>query len=473
MSMRAVLVKDGKGPVENLYLGEVPRPVPGDDQVLVKIRAFGMNRMDISQREGKYPPPKGASEVLGVEFSGIIVEVGKGVTEWKVGDEVLGLAGGGAYAEYIVTMQTHVMKKSSRLSWTEAASIPENFLTAFQALVLVAEMHSNDDVLVHAGASGVGIAAIQLSRFFGANTVTATASTKEKLDYLLSLPAGATHVANYKTQDFSEVTKAATGGKGVDVVVDMVGQSHWARNIEALAVDGRMTVLAALSGPVVDKVNLGPILYKRLRIQGSTLRSRTVSYQTELISSQGEGPIRTYIHKVCIFLTAPAAAMGPLLLVVLTLKPNWRATASAIHFIRVSIMHVKRETFDADAAPIELSSQQEDAEMRYDSAGIGSNENKILHSAAPSLVARRDYPLSSQKLDVKISMVEPNRSNFKPFEPFRGFKQCVPRDGLPLIAAGSLGVVDGNPYSTARARPQPSRKQQFEAVGAGISDTLS
>ncbi|TFK39084.1 hypothetical protein BDQ12DRAFT_650794 [Crucibulum laeve] len=308
--MRAVLIKDGQGPVENLYIGEAPTPSPKADEVLVKIKAFGLNRMDISQREGKYPPPAGASTILGVEFSGTISEVGSSVSEWKIGDEVLGLAGGGAYAEYIVVARTHIIKKPNHLSWTQAASIPEVFLTAFQALVVVGQVKKDDNVLVHAGASGVGIAAIQLARIYGARTVTATTSTQEKIDWLLKLPNGATNAANYKTEDFSAVVKKVTNGKGADVVVDFVGQSHWNQNLDCMALDGRMTVLSLLSGASVENANLSPILYKRLHIEGSTLRSRTGSYQAELISQfkkeafekitgeEREGPIKTYIHKV-------------------------------------------------------------------------------------------------------------------------------------------------------------------------------
>jgi len=307
--MRAVLVKDGKGPAENLYIGETSTPEIKPTEVLVKIKAFGLNRMDISQREGKYPAPPGSSSVLGVEFSGTITQLGDNVSSWKVGDEVLGLAGGGAYAEYIAVNETHIIQKPSHLTWVEAASIPEVFLTAFQALVVIGGVKEGDDVLVHAGASGVGVAAIQLARVYGARTVTATTSTQDKIDWLLSLPNGPTHTANYKTEDFVAAVKAVTGGKGANVVIDFVGQSHFNKNIDALAVDGRMTMLALLSGPVVESVNLGPVLYKRLHIEGSTLRSRSLEYQAALISrfnkeifvkitgENGDGPIRTFTHK--------------------------------------------------------------------------------------------------------------------------------------------------------------------------------
>ncbi|KAG1869429.1 quinone oxidoreductase putative [Suillus subalutaceus] len=291
--MHAVLIKDGQGPIENLYIGETDKPVPTKGQVLVKIVAFGINSMDHYQRQG-------ASYILGVEFSG------RGVTRWAVGDEVFGLVGGGAYAEFVNCDEGLLLKKPGHLSWVEAASIPENYITAYQALVKYGEVKKGDHVLVHAGASGVGIAAIQMARALGATTVTATASTTAKLDWLRSIPNGATHTVNYKTEDFA--------AEGVDVVIDFVGQSHWAKNVESLAIDGRMTILATLSGSEVPAVNLGPILYKRLRIQGSTLRSRSLQYQTELISSlnfrdiidkvtgaNGGGPMRTYIHKVSTF----------------------------------------------------------------------------------------------------------------------------------------------------------------------------
>ncbi|KAI6166639.1 quinone oxidoreductase putative [Pisolithus thermaeus] len=309
-TMRAVLIKDDEGPIENLYIGETEKPVPEEGQVLVKVVAFGLNGMDLLQREGKYPLPPGTSTILGVEFSGRVDYLGPGVTKWSTGDEVFGLSGGGAYAEYVAIHQDLLIRKPPHMSWEEAAGIPENFITAQQAMIY-GELKRGDNVLVHAGASGVGIAAIQVARGLGARSVTATASTKEKLDFLLSIPNGATEVANYKTEDFSKTVKNATSGKGADVVVDFVGRTHWEKNIESLAVDGRMVILAMLSGSVVPAVDLGPILRKHLKIQGSTLRSRSLEYQSNLINSasfqevvskitgrDGDGPVRIYIHKV-------------------------------------------------------------------------------------------------------------------------------------------------------------------------------
>ncbi|KAF8442800.1 quinone oxidoreductase putative [Boletus edulis BED1] len=310
-TMRAVLIKDAKGPIENLYVGNIERPVPEEGQVLVKISAFGLNGMDLAQREGMYPPPPGTSHILGVEFSGVVHQLGPGVTKWSQGDEVYGLVGGGAYAEYVVCNHGLLIKKPATLSWVEAASIPENYITAYQAMVKYGQVNKGDNVLVHAGASGVGVAAIQIARVLGAHTVTATASKRDKLEWLLSIPNGATHAVNYTSDDFAEHVKQTTNGKGVDVIIDFVGRTHWEKNIDSLAIDGRMILLAFLSGGDVPSVNLRPILYKRLKIQGSTLRSRSLDYQTDLINSasfgavvsqitgaEGNGPLRTYIHKV-------------------------------------------------------------------------------------------------------------------------------------------------------------------------------
>ncbi|KZV82175.1 quinone oxidoreductase putative [Exidia glandulosa HHB12029] len=308
MSMRAILVNGGKGPVENLILGTAPRPTPAAHHVLVKVKSFGLNRMDIFQRMGKYPVPKHASEILGVEFSGTVAQTGTTASKWKEGDEVMGIAAGGAYAEYIAVPQTHVLPKPSQLSWNEAASVPEAWLTAFGALAVSCSIKRDEHVLVHTGASGVGVAANQLARFLGAKTVTTTASTDDKLAWLRRMPMAPTHTVNYKTADFAEEIARVTDGHGVDVLVDFVGKSHWEKNIASLAVDGRMVLLALLSGATVEKFSLQPFLYKRLRLEGSTLRARSEDYQTALIERfarevlpeisgvDGPGKLKAYIH---------------------------------------------------------------------------------------------------------------------------------------------------------------------------------
>ncbi|GAA6002471.1 hypothetical protein JCM10207_001138 [Rhodosporidiobolus poonsookiae] len=280
--MRAILVKEGKGQAaDDLYLGEAERPTlsPGDGRVLVKIKAFGLNRMDIMQRMGKYPLPPGTSPIIGVEFSGTIEEAGS--SNFKVGEPVFGLATGGAYAEYISVPAGMVTRKPDHVSWVQAAAVPENWLTAYQALFLIADLQPGQSVLIHAGASGVGLAAIQLAKTFGARIIIATAGSDEKVTFVAQ--HGAKGI-NYKTQNFADEVSKLTDGQGVNVVIDFVGQDYWEKNVASLARDGRMVLLGLLSGPKTEApLDLGPLLYKRLRIEGTTLRSRSLEYQTNLL----------------------------------------------------------------------------------------------------------------------------------------------------------------------------------------------
>ncbi|QRV91877.1 Zinc-binding dehydrogenase [Ceratobasidium sp. AG-Ba] len=303
-SIRAILVKNKGESADDLYIGERPKPKPDAKEVLVRIVAFGINRMDIMQRKGGYPLPPGASDILGVEFSGTVEELGTEVTGLSVGQEVIGLAYGGAYAEYITLAAGNIMPKPKNLSWIEAAAIPENFITAFQALIKICELQKGENALIHAGASGVGVAANQLAAFYGAKNIITTASSKEKLDFLTKMPKGATHGVNYREQNFADEVAKITDGQGVDVIVDFIGPDYWEKNIEAIAKDGRMVLLASMSGQIVNNVNLVKLLYKRVRVQGSTLRARSPEYQADLISSfwkDGEsafedGRLKVYIH---------------------------------------------------------------------------------------------------------------------------------------------------------------------------------
>ncbi|KAJ1303002.1 hypothetical protein OPQ81_011204 [Rhizoctonia solani] len=303
--MRAILVRNNGQSADDLYIGERPKPAPDSKEVLVKIVAFGINRMDIMQRKGGYPVPPGVSDILGVEFSGTIEELGSEVTGLQVGQEVIGLAYGGAYAEYITLAAGNIMPKPKNLSWVEAAAIPENFITAFQALVAISELKSGEDVLIHAGASGVGVAANQLAALYGAKHVITTASSKEKLEFLHNMPKGSTHGVNYREQNFAEEVAKITDGQGVNVIIDFIGPDYWDKNIDSLAKDGRMVILASMSGAEVRNVNLMKLLYKRIRVQGSTLRSRSPEYQASLIkrfwdecgSHFQSGELQVYIHK--------------------------------------------------------------------------------------------------------------------------------------------------------------------------------
>jgi len=258
----------------------------------VRVKAFGLNRMDLLQREGLYPLPPQAPSTLGVEFSGTIESFGPPLTsspetqaqnqgQFREGDAVFGLAYGGAYAEYIAVDARMLLHKPDSMSWEIAAGIPETFMTATQALHLVGGFAAGKSVLWHAGASGVSIAGIQLSLDSGASAVYATAGTDEKCRFIES-ELGATRAFNYKTEDWAQGILEATGGKGVDLIVDFIGASYFQKNLTAAARDGRWVMLGLMGGAKLEGVDIGMILFKRLRIEGSTLRSRDVDYQGRL-----------------------------------------------------------------------------------------------------------------------------------------------------------------------------------------------
>ncbi|KAJ9162291.1 Zinc-binding dehydrogenase [Coniochaeta hoffmannii] len=282
-TMKAVEVKGGKGHADALFINpSTPIPTPASGQALVKIRAFGLNRMDLIQREGAYPLPPQAPPTLGVEFSGTVASLGPGPHgDFREGDEVFGLAYGGAYAEYVAVSSKMLLRKPPHLSWEQAAGVPETWITATQALHFVGQFSEGKSVLWHAGASGVSIAGIQLAKKAGASAVYATAGSKEKCDFVVD-ELGATAAFNYKEQDWAEEVKKATGGKGVDLIVDFVGANYFQKNLDAAARDGRIVLLGLMSGSKVKEVDIGPLLYKRLRVEGSTLRSRDENYQGQL-----------------------------------------------------------------------------------------------------------------------------------------------------------------------------------------------
>jgi putative PIG3 family NAD(P)H quinone oxidoreductase len=282
-TMRAVDIKDGKGPISSMFINDqTAKPVPKGSQALIKIKAFGLNRMDLLQREGHYPLPPQAPSTMGVEFSGTIEAFGCDPERgFQVGDEVFGLAYGGAYAEYI-TVSTHMLvHKPKELSWVEAAGIPETWITATQALYLVGEFKPGMSVLWHAGASSVSIAGIQLSKADGASAIYVTASTKDKIDFCKSL--GATEGFSYKEGDWAQALLKYTNGKGADLIVDFVGAGYFDQNLEAAARDAHIVNLGNLGGNVVQgPVDVSRFLRKRLRFEGSSLRSRDEAYQGRL-----------------------------------------------------------------------------------------------------------------------------------------------------------------------------------------------
>lgn len=274
--MKAVLVKEPGGR-EQLYIGEAEKPAPSSHDLLIRVKATALNRADIAQREGNYPPPKGASPILGLEVAGVVEEVGEAVTNWKKGDRVFGLLDGGGYAEYALLPENMAMPIPENLSFTQATALPEVFLTAYQTLFWVGRLQKGETVLIHAGASGVGTAAIQLAKAHGA-TVVVTAGTDEKCEACREL--GADHAINYKTSEFLEQVQATVGQ--VNVILDFVGAPYWEANLKALAVDGRLVIISTLGGPKITEANLGYLMMKRLTVSGTTLRSRDRQYKAAL-----------------------------------------------------------------------------------------------------------------------------------------------------------------------------------------------
>ncbi|KAI6809734.1 putative quinone oxidoreductase [Hortaea werneckii] len=285
-TMRAVDIKGGKGGIDTLHITDIPKPRVDHAKALVKVKAFGLNRMDLLQREGMYPVPPQAPKTLGVEFSGTIEELaGESEKGFKKGDAVFGLAYGGAYAEYI-SVSTHMLvHKPDELSWEQAAGIPETWITATQAMFLIGEFAAGKSILWHAGASAVSIAGIQLSKANGASAVYATARQDEKCDFCVK-ELGANAAFNTETTDWSAKIMEATGGKGVDVIVDYIGPATFAGNLNVAARDARIVNLASLSGrelkPEMPQPNFGAFVAKRLRFEGSSLRSRDEQYQGRL-----------------------------------------------------------------------------------------------------------------------------------------------------------------------------------------------
>lgn len=247
-------------------------------EVLIEVCAFGVNRADTLQRHGKYPPPKGVSSILGLEVSGTIVEVGEEVTQWQRGDEVCALLTGGGYARYVNVDQGLLMPKIKGITLEDCAGLPEVFITAYQALFALGGLSPGNKVLVHAGASGVGLAAIQLARNSNCE-VACTASSDAKLNVCAT--AGANHLINYTLNDFVVVLKDLSFNP--DVIVDFVGGDYLSRNLRVLNIDGRIIYLAMLGGRY-SETDMAMLLSKRASIKGSTLRNRTLNYKRELVA---------------------------------------------------------------------------------------------------------------------------------------------------------------------------------------------
>lgn len=275
--MKAILF-DEPGKPEKLYIGEYPKPEVNEEEILVEVKATALNRADILQRMGKYPPPQGASPVLGLEISGVVVEKGSKVFKWKIGDKVFGLIPGGGYAQFAVIHEDMAVRIPDNLNFEQAAAIPEVFLTAYQSLVWLAELKAGEYILIHAGASGVGTAAIQIARELGAKIIITSSAEK----HFICKELGADVLIDYKSQIFKEVVLKTTNNYGVDVIIDFIGAKYFKDNIDSLTRDGRLILLATLSGGKVEDFDVRQILVKRLKIIGSTLRSRSLEYQIKL-----------------------------------------------------------------------------------------------------------------------------------------------------------------------------------------------
>ena len=269
--MTVIAIRAPGGP-EMLVPEQRAVPQPGEREVLVKVAAAGVNRPDAMQRQGLYPPPKGATDIPGLEIAGEVAALGAGVQRWKLGDKVMALVVGGGYAEYCLAHESHALPVPAGLTLVEAAAIPETTFTVWHNVFERGRLQRGETLLVHGGSSGIGTTAIQLAKAFGARVIT-TAGSAEKCDACRRL--GADVAINYKQDDFVAATKAATNGKGADVVLDMVGGDYIERNYEAAAVEGRIVQIAFQGSPKAT-VDFRRIMLKRLTHTGSTLRARSI-----------------------------------------------------------------------------------------------------------------------------------------------------------------------------------------------------
>jgi NADPH2:quinone reductase len=267
--MRAIVAESA----DQLVWQEVPDASAGPGEVLIKVAAAGVNRADVLQAAGKYPPPPGASEIIGMEVGGVVAEVGSGVTEWSAGQEVCALLAGGGYAEYVAVPVGQVMPVPPTVDLVDAAALPEVACTVWSNVVMTAHLSAGQLLLVHGGASGIGSHAIQVARALGAR-VAVTAGSPEKLELCRDL--GAQITISYRDEDFVARLKEETDGAGADVILDIMGAAYLDRNIDALATDGQLVIIG-MQGGVKAELNLGKLLTKRARVIGTTLRARPVS----------------------------------------------------------------------------------------------------------------------------------------------------------------------------------------------------
>src|SRR6516164_5886465 len=278
--MTVVAISKPGGP-EVLLPEQRPVPQPGPDEILVKVQAAGVNRPDVAQRAGTYPPPPGASDLPGLEVAGIVAAVGSNARRHKVGDKVMSLVAGGGYAQYCIAQDAQAIAVPPSLTMAEAGAIPETLMTVWHNVFERGALKSGETLLIHGGSSGIGTMAIQLAKAFGSKVVV-TVGSRDKAEACLKL--GADRAINYKTEDFVAEVKAATGGHGADVILDMVGGEYIERNYDAAAIDGRIVQIAFLGGPK-SNVNFTKLMVKRLTHTGSTLRPRSNADKAAMVAA--------------------------------------------------------------------------------------------------------------------------------------------------------------------------------------------
>ncbi|XP_038078867.1 quinone oxidoreductase PIG3-like [Patiria miniata] len=286
-TMKAVRY-DENGGAEKLYITEVKQPEPGKGQVLLKVYASAVNHVDPMQVAGNYTPPAHVDANLGMEAAGTVVKLGPGCSKWKIGDRVAALLGGGGNAEFVVAHEGHLMSVPGHMTMLEAAGIPEVWLTVYKLLHFAGHVKAGDRVLIHAGGSGTGTAAIQLVRLAGAEAIV-TAGTQAKLDMAQEL--GAVAGFNYKQVDFADKVLEYTQNKGVDMILDCIGSSFWEQNLRSIAVEGTWVVYGLMGGAYVNGPALRGLMRKRLQLVGTNLRPRNDQYKTDLVQAFTENAL--------------------------------------------------------------------------------------------------------------------------------------------------------------------------------------